>query len=113
MKAERIRPFEAVEDQVESEGEVERDAALGRHHVGHRQQVRKASGVQPGGQGFRHPAASSVLNGKLVASTKHGASSRTPPAEPSFGDRPAMLIGVWLLLGMLSLIGTWLGSVGP
>ena len=36
---------------------------------------------------------------------------RPEPAEASFGDRRAVVLGVWLLLVSLGFIGTWLGSL--
>ncbi|MEO6349088.1 MAG: hypothetical protein ABIP53_00360 [Candidatus Limnocylindrales bacterium] len=36
---------------------------------------------------------------------------RPEPVEPSFGDRPAVLVAVWVVLTLLFFIGTWLGSV--
>ena len=36
---------------------------------------------------------------------------RPDPVEPSFGDRPAVLVAVWMVLTLLFFIGTWLGSV--
>jgi curved DNA-binding protein CbpA len=38
---------------------------------------------------------------------------RADPVEPSFGDRPAVFFGVWMLLILLFFIGTWLGSLTP
>ncbi|HEX7172013.1 MAG TPA: J domain-containing protein [Candidatus Limnocylindria bacterium] len=38
---------------------------------------------------------------------------RPEPADPSFGDRPAVFVTVWLVLTALFFIGTWLGSVAP
>lgn len=37
--------------------------------------------------------------------------ARPDSVEPSFGDRPAVLVAVWLILTLLFFIGTWLGSV--
>ena len=37
--------------------------------------------------------------------------SRPEPTEPSFGDRPAVFVAVWLLIGFLVFFGTFLGSV--
>lgn len=39
--------------------------------------------------------------------------ARPEPVEPSFGDRPAVFVAVWALIGMLVFFGTWLGSVAP
>ncbi len=39
--------------------------------------------------------------------------SRPEPTEPSFGDRPAVFVAVWLLMGFLVFFGTFLGSVAP
>ena len=36
---------------------------------------------------------------------------RPTPVEPSFGDRPGVLVAVWVVLTLLFFIGTWLGSV--
>lgn len=36
---------------------------------------------------------------------------RPEPAEPSFGDRPAVLAIVWVVLAGLVFIGSWLGSL--
>lgn len=33
--------------------------------------------------------------------------------EPSFGDRPAVFVAIWVLLALLFFIGTWLGSIAP
>lgn len=38
---------------------------------------------------------------------------RPEPPAPSFGDRPVVLVAVWLLLGTLYVIGAWLGSLTP
>lgn len=38
---------------------------------------------------------------------------RPEPIEPSFGDRRAVVVGVWGLLTLLLFIGTWLGSFTP
>ena len=38
---------------------------------------------------------------------------RPEPLEPSFGDRPAVFFGVWVLLTLLLFIGSWLGSLTP
>ena len=38
---------------------------------------------------------------------------RPAPAEPSFGDRPAVLVAVWVVLPLLYFIGAWLGSLAP
>jgi curved DNA-binding protein CbpA len=39
--------------------------------------------------------------------------ARPEPVEPSFGDRPAVFVAVWALIGLLVFFGTWLGSVAP
>lgn len=43
--------------------------------------------------------------------------TRRPPRraeEPAtFGDRPAVILVAWLVLGVLYVVGTWLGSLGP
>ena len=39
--------------------------------------------------------------------------SRPDPVEPSFGDRPAVFIAVWVVLTLLGFVGTWLGSLTP
>ena len=39
--------------------------------------------------------------------------ARPEPVEPSFGDRPAVFVAVWALMGLLVFLGTWLGSVTP
>jgi molecular chaperone DnaJ len=39
--------------------------------------------------------------------------ARPDPIEPSFGDRPAVFVAVWALMGLLVFLGTWLGSVAP
>jgi curved DNA-binding protein CbpA len=38
---------------------------------------------------------------------------RTEPVAPSFGDRPTVVIAVWVSLSLLFFIGTWLGSLAP
>jgi len=41
---------------------------------------------------------------------------RRPPPDPverSFGDRPAVLVTVWVVLTLLFFIGTWLGTLTP
>ena len=38
---------------------------------------------------------------------------RPDPVEPSFGDRPAVVVAVWVFLMLLFFIGTWLGSLTP
>ena len=37
--------------------------------------------------------------------------ARAAPVEPGFGDRPYVLLVVWVLLGLLYFIGSWLGSI--
>jgi len=39
--------------------------------------------------------------------------ARPEPVEPSFGDRPIILLVVWAFLGLLYILGAWLGSIGP
>ncbi len=39
--------------------------------------------------------------------------ARAAPIEPSFGDRPVVVVAVSMLLGLLYFIGSWLGSVSP
>ena len=39
--------------------------------------------------------------------------ARPEPMPPSFGDRPAVIIAVWVTLSLLFFIGTWLGSLAP
>lgn len=39
--------------------------------------------------------------------------SRPEPATPSFGDRPGVIFAVWAVLGLLYVIGAWLGSLTP
>ncbi len=36
---------------------------------------------------------------------------RPAPVEPTFGDRPAVVLVVWFGLAFLLFIGTWLGSL--
>jgi len=43
-------------------------------------------------------------------------SRRPPRPEPvpaTFGDRPAVVVAVWVTLSLLFFIGTWLGSLAP
>jgi curved DNA-binding protein CbpA len=39
--------------------------------------------------------------------------ARPEPVEPSFGDRPAVVIGVGVTLMLLYMVGAWLGSIAP
>ena len=39
--------------------------------------------------------------------------ARPEPSPPSFGDRPAVVVAVWISLSLLFFIGTWLGSLAP
>jgi len=39
--------------------------------------------------------------------------ARAAPVEPSFGDRPVVVVAVSTLFGLLYFIGSWLGSIGP
>jgi curved DNA-binding protein CbpA len=39
--------------------------------------------------------------------------ARAAPVQPSFGDRPAVVVAVSVTLGLLYFIGSWLGSIGP
>jgi molecular chaperone DnaJ len=39
--------------------------------------------------------------------------ARPDPVERSFGDRPVVLVAVWMLLGVLYFVGSWLGSMAP
>ena len=38
---------------------------------------------------------------------------RPEPVAPSFGDRPVVLLLVWAVLGLLYIVGAWLGSIAP
>ncbi len=47
-----------------------------------------------------------------VASAPRGRRpARAAPVEPGFGDRPYVVLLVWVLLGLLFFIGSWLGSI--
>lgn len=35
------------------------------------------------------------------------------PVPPTFGDRPAVVVAVWVSLSLLFFIGTWLGTLSP
>jgi curved DNA-binding protein CbpA len=48
---------------------------------------------------------------RTAAQTRRPA--RPEPPSPSFGDRPVVLLLVWLVLGFLYVIGAWLGSITP
>ena len=39
--------------------------------------------------------------------------ARPEPAAPSFGDRPIVLVAVWLVLFLMYAVGAWLGSINP
>ena len=39
--------------------------------------------------------------------------ARPDSVEPAFGDRRAVVVGVWVVLSLLFFVGTWLGSVTP
>ena len=39
--------------------------------------------------------------------------ARPEAAEPTFGDRPAVVLAVWVSLSLLFFVGTWLGSLAP
>jgi len=39
--------------------------------------------------------------------------ARAAPIEPSFGDRPAVVVAVSVFLGLLYFVGSWLGSFSP
>ena len=39
--------------------------------------------------------------------------ARPDPIEPSFGDRPAVILAIAVVLPLLYFIGAWLGSVAP
>jgi curved DNA-binding protein CbpA len=47
------------------------------------------------------------------AATRMRRPVRPEPLEPSFGDRPVVLVAVWFVLGLLYFIGAWLGSLSP
>jgi curved DNA-binding protein CbpA len=49
--------------------------------------------------------------GERTAAPRRRRPARGPEPPPSFGDRPAVLAAVWLLLVSLSFIGVWLGSL--
>ena len=38
---------------------------------------------------------------------------RPDPMPSTFGDRPAVVVAVWVTLSLLFFIGTWLGSLAP
>jgi curved DNA-binding protein CbpA len=38
---------------------------------------------------------------------------RPEPPAASFGDRPVVLLAVWAVLGLLYIVGAWLGSLTP
>jgi curved DNA-binding protein CbpA len=39
--------------------------------------------------------------------------ARPELVAPSFGDRPAVIVAVWVTLALLFFLGTWLGSLAP
>jgi curved DNA-binding protein CbpA len=39
--------------------------------------------------------------------------ARPEPPAPTFGDRPVVLLAVWAFLGLLYIVGAWLGSLTP
>ena len=51
--------------------------------------------------------------GRRSAAPRARRPARPEPVEPSFGDRPAVFFGVWMLLTLLLFIGSWLGSLIP
>jgi DnaJ domain len=48
-----------------------------------------------------------------VASAPRARRQAPEPVPPSFGDRPVVLVAVWLVLGLMYVIGAWLGSISP
>jgi curved DNA-binding protein CbpA len=38
---------------------------------------------------------------------------RPDPVEPSFGDRPAVVVAAWVVMTLLFFIGTWLRTFTP
>ncbi len=48
---------------------------------------------------------------RVAAQPRQRRPSRPDPVEPSFGDRPAVVFAIGALLGLLYLIGAWLGSI--
>ncbi len=70
------------------------------------------------GYGTGHSRPASNATWTTWPESRGSATSRirrpTPlPVEPSFGDRPAVLVGVTVILGLLYLVGAWLGSLAP
>lgn len=39
--------------------------------------------------------------------------ARPEPVPASFGDRPAVIVAVWVTLSLLFFLGTWFGSLAP
>jgi curved DNA-binding protein CbpA len=39
--------------------------------------------------------------------------ARPEPVAPSFGDRPAVIVAIWVTLSLLFFLGTWFGSLAP
>ena len=50
---------------------------------------------------------------RVTASPRMRRPARTEPPPPSLGDRPIVLVAVWAVLGLLYVVGTWLGSLTP
>jgi curved DNA-binding protein len=47
------------------------------------------------------------------ATARTGRHARPDPVEPSFGDRPAVIVAVWVFLALLFFVGSWLGTITP
>jgi curved DNA-binding protein CbpA len=45
------------------------------------------------------------------ATPRYRRPSRPEPVEPSFGDRPAVVVGIWIFLMLLFFVGTFLRTL--
>lgn len=67
----------------------------------------------PPGHGERGEDRTTWPESRRNAAPRGRRAPRPEPAPPTFGDRPAVVIAVWISLSLLFFVGTWLGSLAP
>jgi curved DNA-binding protein CbpA len=88
-----------------------------RYDADQAQRVRASASWHGSGSAYGAPAASATWttwpDDRRSTAHRMRRPARPDPVERSFGDRPAVLVGVWMLLGILYFVGSWLGSMTP